>query len=364
MIPFVDLSPQHAEVRDALDAAYRRVSARSEYILGEEVAAFERAFARWCGVRHCVGVGNGLDALTLLLRALDVGPGDEVIVPSNTFIATWLAVTQAGATPRPVEPDPHTFNIDPQRVEDAMTPRTRAIIAVHLYGRLADMPALRAIADRHGVRLLEDAAQAHGASTGGVRAGAFGDAAAFSFYPTKNLGALGDAGAVTTHDDALAARVRLLRNYGSARKYEHTVAGVNSRLDALQAAFLSAKLPQVDRWNAQRREIARRFRAAWADIPGLHVPDDAEDAHVWHLFVLRCKDRDALAARLEAAGIATQIHYPVPPHRSGAYAAGPWPPLPIADTLANEALSMPLFPGLGDDDVARIVDAVATFPYR
>jgi dTDP-4-amino-4,6-dideoxygalactose transaminase len=364
MIPFVDLVPQHAPIRAALDAAYARVMARSSYILGEELAAFEQAYAQWCGVRHCIGVGNGLDALTLILRALDVGPDDEVIVPSNTFIATWLAVSQAGAMPRPVEPDPRTFNLDPLRVEEAITPRTRAIIAVHLYGRLADMHALREIADRHDVALIEDAAQAHGASRGGVRAGALGHAAAFSFYPTKNLGALGDAGAVTTDDDRIAARVRLLRNYGSPRKYEHAIAGVNSRLDELQAAFLATKLAQVDRWNADRRTIARRYRTELSGLIDVQLPQDDGDAHVWHLFVLRCRDRDALAAFLQSAGVATQVHYPVPPHRSGAYRDRSWPPLPEAETLAHEVLSLPLYPGMTDEQVTRVIDAVAAFPHR
>ncbi len=358
-VPFVDLAPAHGEVRAALDAAYRRVLDRSTYVLGTEVETFEEAFARWCGVRHCIGVGNGLDALTLILRGLGIGAGDEVIVPAHTFIATWLAVTQVGARPHPVEPDPRTLNIDPQRVVDSITPRTRAILAVHLYGRLADMAALRDIADRHGLRLVEDAAQAHGARRGGRAAGAWGDAAAFSFYPTKNLGALGDGGAVTTDDQDLAARIRALRNYGSTRKYVHDVAGVNSRLDALQAAFLAEKLPHVERWNGVRRRIAERYREALDGDDRLIVPPaDDPGAHVWHLFVVRLRGRDRVAAALAEAGIATGIHYPEPPHRSAAYAGAAWPPLPLTERIADEVLSLPLYPGMAETQISQVIQAL------
>ena len=271
-VPFLDLRAAHAEVRDALDAAYRRVVGSGAYVLGAEVEAFEREFAAYCGVGHCVGVGNGLDALHLVLRAYGVGPGDEVVVPSNTFVATWLAATHAGATPVPVEPDPATYNLDPARLEAAITPRTRAIVAVHLYGQPADMDPVREVARRHGLPVVEDAAQAHGARYRGRRAGALGDAAAFSFYPGKNLGGLGDGGAVTTDDAALADRVRVLRNYGSREKYHNEVVGVNSRLDPLQAAFLRAKLPHLDAWNARRAAVAARYLDGLGGVGGAGWP--------------------------------------------------------------------------------------------
>jgi dTDP-4-amino-4,6-dideoxygalactose transaminase len=360
-VPFLDLLAATREVRSDLDRAWERTASSGCYILGEEVAAFEREWAAYCGVRHAVGVGNGLDALTLILRALGVGPGDEVIVPSNTYIATWLAVSAVGATPVPVEPDPATFNLDPARIEAAVTPRTRAILPVHLYGHPADMDPIREVARRRGLRVVEDAAQAHGARYRGRRAGSLGDAAGWSFYPSKNLGALGDGGAVTTDDDAIADRVRVLRDYGSRRKYLNEVRGVNSRLDPLQAAFLRVKLARLDAWNDRRRATAAAYAAALAGTEGLALPSAAPWAEpVWHLFVVRHPRRDALREGLAADGIGTLVHYPVPPHRSEAYAdlgirAGS---LPLAEGIADSVLSLPAGPHLPEGAVAAVAGAL------
>jgi dTDP-4-amino-4,6-dideoxygalactose transaminase len=357
-LPFVDLASSHAEIRAELDAAARRVVDSSWFILGRELEAFENAFARYCQAQHCLGVGNGLDALHLILRGYGIGAGDEVVVPAHTFIATWLAATYAGARPVAVDVDPATGNIDPRQLAAAITDRTRAIIAVHLYGQPADMEAIRAIIGKRNIKLIEDAAQAHGAGYKGRRAGSLGDAAAFSFYPTKNLGALGDGGAVVTSDDDLAAAVRRLRNYGSDTKYRHEVAGWNSRLDEIQAAFLSAKLPHLDRWNAARRLAARTYLNGLAGVPGLALPVVPAWAEpVWHLFVIRCVERERLRAYLSERGIETAIHYPVPPNRQGAYreASPARASLPQAYAWAGEALSLPMWPGV---PAAQVVAAV------
>lgn len=357
-VPFVDLAAGHAELREELDAAWRRVIASSGFILGDEVAAFERDFAAVCGTAHAVGVASGLDALHLILRGYGIGPGDEVVVPGHTFVATWLAVSCAGATPVPVDVDEATANLDPARVEAAIGPRTRAIVAVHLYGRVADVEPLRAIASRHGLRLIEDAAQAHGASHHGRPAGSLGDAGAFSFYPGKNLGALGDGGAITTDDDDLAHRLALLRNYGSPAKYQHDVQGFNSRLDGLQAAALAVKLSRLEEWNARRAEAAERYLAGLANLDGLRLPQAAVAGdHVWHLFVVRHPDRGALQRRLAGRGVQTLVHYPVPPHRTGAY-AGVEADLPVTDRLAGEVLSLPIGPHLTGDQQDAVVAAV------
>ncbi|MDQ3684129.1 MAG: DegT/DnrJ/EryC1/StrS family aminotransferase, partial [Acidobacteriota bacterium] len=341
--------------------AYRRVMESGWYILGEEVTAFEGEFARYCEAKHCIGVGNGLEALHLILRGYDIGEGDEVIVPANTYIATWLAVSYAGAKPVPVEPDPRTYNIAPERIEAAITPRTRAVIVVHLYGQPADMDAILEIAGKHNLRVIEDAAQAHGARYRSRRVGALGDAAGFSFYPGKNLGAVGDAGAITTDDDALADRVRVLGNYGSRVKYQNEVKGFNSRLDPLQAAFLRVKLTRLDEWNERRRAIAREYLERFADAADLalpFVPEWAEAA--WHLFVVRHAGRDELQRRLSDRGIGTLIHYPVPPHLSGAYrgAGGRARDFPVTEELANTVLSLPVGPHLGEADCRRVVENV------
>lgn len=367
-VPFLDLQRINDRHRAAYQAALSRVLDSGRVLLGEETAAFEREFAAWCGTEHCVGVGNGYDALHLVLRAWGITAGDEVIVPSHTFIATWLAVSEVGALPVPVEPAPGSCNIDPALVEAAITPRTRAIIAVHLYGRPAPMRELQAIARRHGLKLLEDAAQAHGAQLGDQRCGSLADAAAFSFYPGKNLGALGDGGAITTRDGALAEQLRRLANYGSRIKYHHEVVGVNSRLDELQAAFLRERLRVLDADNAHRRQVALTYLQGLAGLPGLVLPtaDDSDSQSAWHLFVVRHPQRDALAERLTARGIATLVHYPVPIHRQGAYAASPAAQLalPAADAWAREALSLPMGPTLSEADVQAVIrgvrDACAT----
>ena len=360
MIPFLDLRAGYDELRPEIDAAISRVLDSGMYILGEEVAAFEREYADYCGCKHAIGVANGLDALHLALRAMGVGPGDEVIVPSNTYIATWLAVSQCGATPVPVEPVEGTSNLDPALIEAAITPRTKAILPVHLYGQPADLDPILAVAARHGLRVLEDGAQAQGARYKGQRIGGHGDAVAWSFYPGKNLGAYGDAGAITTNDDALAEQLRVLRNYGSRVKYVNDVQGWNSRLDPLQAAVLRVKLAHLDDWNARRRAIAARYldglRDAGVALP--EVPEWAEPA--WHLFVVRSERRDALQARLGEAGIGTLIHYPLPPHRQQAYAelAFSADAFPIANRLADQLLSLPIGPHQPEAATAAVIDAV------
>lgn len=363
-IPFLDLQAPHIELRAELDAAYRRVLESGWYILGQEVEAFEAEFAAYCGARHCIGVSNGLDALHLCLLAMGIGPGDEVIVPANTYIASWLAVSQAGARPVPVEPDPRTYNLDASRLEAAITRHTRAIMPVHLYGQPADMSPIIDIARRHGLKVLEDAAQAHGARYEGRRAGALADAAGFSFYPGKNLGALGDAGAVLTDDDHIADQVQLLRNYGSRRKYYNEFKGFNARLDPLQAAFLSAKLKHLDEWNARRQAIANTYLAALRGTPDLllpTVPGWAEPA--WHLFVVRHPRRAALQAHLAQAEIGTLIHYPVPPHLSEAYSEMGARPgdFPISETLAETVLSLPMGPHLSPSDLEVVISAIQSF---
>lgn len=361
-VKFLDLAALHATIRTELDTAYRRVMDVGWFITGAELEAFEQEFAAYSQVEHCIGVANGLDALHLILRAYDIGAGDEVIVPANTFIATWLAVTQAGATPVPVEPDAETYNLDPVRVEEKLTPRTKAIMAVHLYGQMADMPALREIADRHGLRLIEDAAQAHGAQGHGRTAGNVGDAAGFSFYPGKNLGALGDGGAVTTNDAELAGKLRLLRNYGSRVKYQHEVAGYNSRLDEMQAAFLRVKLKHLEQWNMQRREQAAAYTQALSGKHGLILPVVPEWAvPVWHLYVVRTARRDALQAWLHEAGIQTQVHYPIPPHLQGAYRDSGIVregSLPLSEALHREVLSLPLGVHLAPEQQQQVIDRI------
>jgi glutamine--scyllo-inositol transaminase len=362
-IPFLNLKGINDRHRLAFREAFERVLDSGWVLLGEETAAFERAFAAYCGVRHCVSVGNGLEALHLVLHAWGVGPGDEVIVPSHTYIATWLAISHTGATPVPVEPLPGCWDMDPAQVEAAITPRTKAIIVVHLYGRPADhLPEIRVIAQRHGLPVLEDAAQAHGSTLDGVKAGHLGDAAGFSFYPGKNLGALGDAGAVTTDDDALAHRVRMLRNYGSEKKYVNELAGFNSRMDELQAAFLHEKLKTLDQDNQRRRDIATSYRLGLQGLPGLVLPaaDDARIRSAWHLFVVRHPQRDRLAAGLAERGIQTLIHYPTAVHRQQAYADQPVSQrsFPLAEEYAAILLSLPMDPTLSDQQVLRVIDGV------
>lgn len=360
-IPFLDLKAPYRELRDELDDAYRRVMESGWYILGQEVEAFEQEFAAYCGVRHCVGVGNGLDALHLILRAMEIGPGDEVIVPANTFIATWLAVSYAGATPVGVEPDEQTCNLDPSRIEAAITARTKAIMPVHLYGQPADMDPICEIARRHGLRVIEDAAQAHGARYKGRRAGALADAAGFSFYPGKNLGAFGDGGAVTTDDDTLAEKLRTLRNYGSKLKYQHDCQGYNSRLDELQAALLRVKLSKLDEWNGRRCAVAAHLTAALSRqsvLKAPHVPDWSDPS--WHLYVIRSDSREMVQRRLAEQGIGTLIHYPVPPHLQQAYAnlglgRGRFP---LSERLAGQVLSLPIGPHITAEQLDYLADCL------
>jgi dTDP-4-amino-4,6-dideoxygalactose transaminase len=359
-IPFLDVAAAYAELQDQLDEAVRKVMASGQFILGPEVTAFEEDFAAYCEAEHAIGVGSGLDALRLILLGYGVGDGDEVLVPSNTFIATWLAVTQAGATPVPVEPDPLTHNVTAEGLRAALTDNTKAIMPVHLYGQPADMDAIAELGRERSIPVIEDAAQAQGARYRGRRAGSLGDAAGFSFYPGKNLGAVGDAGAVTTNDPELADRIRMLRNYGSKVKYHHDLPGMNSRLDSVQAAALRVKLRHLDDWNERRRSVAARYLERLDGIEGLTlpaVPDWAEP--VWHLFVVRHPDRDDLQKRLAEAGVDTIIHYPIPPHLTGAYAAEfEGAVLPVAEQLADEVLSLPMGPQLPLDDADRVAEAV------
>lgn len=360
MISFLDLKLPYQHLKAEIDEAISRVMASGWYIGGIECDAFEKEFAQYCGAQFAAGVANGLDALHLALLALGVEPGDEVIVPSNTYIATWLAVSQCGAIPVPVEPDAGTCNIDPARIEAAITDRTKVILPVHLYGQSADMELILALARTRGVKVLEDAAQAHGARYKGRRIGAHGDAVAWSFYPGKNLGAVGDAGAVTTNNPEIADRIAVLRNYGSRVKYVNEVKGFNSRLDPLQAAILRVKLAHLDNWNAQRASVAaiydREFRSLDLQTPQVAFWADP----VWHLYTVQCDDRDAFRIRLEKQGVQTLIHYPIPPHRQAAYtdlgyAEGS---LPIAERIHRRTLSLPIGPFMPAQDVEAIVNAV------
>ena len=355
---FLDLRFTSSAIEAELNDAYKRVMNSGWFINGKEVDAFEQEFAGYCDSKWCIGVGNGLDALYLILRAYGIGPGDEVIVPAHTFIATWLAVSNCGATPVSVGVDDETYAIDPALIESAITPRTKAIMPVHLYGQPADMDAINAIAGRHGLKVIEDAAQAHGARYKGRRVGALGDAAGFSFYPGKNLGAYGDGGAITTSDDELAGKLRMLRNYGSNRKYHHEIPGVNSRLDELQAAFLRVKLKRLDEWNAHRNEIAANYLKALSSVPHLVLPKvETWAAPVWHLFVIRHPQRDALQAHLEQRGVQTAIHYPIPPADSGAY-QGMVKSDEACLAMAGQLLSLPMGPHMRDSDVEHVVKSL------
>jgi dTDP-4-amino-4,6-dideoxygalactose transaminase len=359
-VKFLDLRAAYEEVQEEIEAAILRVLRSGYYIGGPAVEAFEAAFADYCGVGHCVSVANGLEALQLTLQALDIGPGDEVIVPSNTFIATWLAVSHCGATCVPVEPDPRTYNIDPSRIEAAITRRTRAIVPVHLYGQPADLDPILRLAQRHDLPVIEDAAQAQGARYKGQRIGGHATFSAWSFYPGKNLGALGDAGAITTNDAAYAQRLRLLRNYGSPERYRHDERGFNSRLDPVQAAALGVKLRHLDRWNSRREEIAGLYTAAFqsSGLVTPFVPEQLEP--VWHLYCVLHERRDELRLLLQDAGVETLIHYPVPPHLQRAYAdmnKGPGS-YPIAEHIAQRVLSLPIDPLMTDEQVSHVVNSV------
>jgi dTDP-4-amino-4,6-dideoxygalactose transaminase len=394
-IPLLDLKPAVDELRADLDAAYRRVMDSGWFLLGKELEAFESEYAASVGVKHCIGVANGLEALQLILMARGIGPGDEVIVPSHGYIATWLAVTHTGATPVPCEPDPHTYNLDPARLPALVTPRTKAILPIHLYGQPADMPAINAIAAKHGLFILEDAAQSHGASlrstglnssparerrdpsssdsratqsglpaVGSAKAGSLAHAAGISFYPSKNLGALADGGAVTTNDEALAEKIRHLRNYGSKVRYQNEYPGLNSRLSELQAAFLRAKLPHLAVWNTRRAALAARYLEKLHGVGDLVLPFVPPWANpVWHLFVIRTAHRDALQSHLTARGIGTQIHYPTPPHLSPAYASAGWKrgAFPLAEKFATEVLSLPIGPHHTAAQIDFVCNAIGKF---
>ena len=363
-VTFMDVGAGNAEIRAELDAAVRRTMDSGWFLLGPELEGFERQFADYCETRNCVGVASGLSAIELSLRALGVGPGDEVIVPAYTWIATWLAVTGSGATPVGVDADESTWNIDADLIEAAVTERTRAIVPVHLRGEPADMDAVDAIATAHGLAVVEDAAQAHGARHRGRRVGGLGNAGAFSFYPSKNLGTIGDGGAVTTDDDDLADRLRLLRNYGTRNRYEIETAGVNSRLAEIQAAVLTAKLPHLDRWNARRAELAAVYGKALAGVSGVTLPRPPAWAEpVWHLYVVALADRDRCAAALREQGIATLVHYPMlphlaPPYRDLGFHQGSFP---VAERLARSVLSLPLYPQLEPSSCARVAAIVTDF---
>lgn len=363
-VPFLDLKAPYAELREELDMACRRVMESGWFILGEEVRMFEEEFAAYCGAKHCIGVANGLDALHLILRAMKIGAGDEVIVPANTYVATWLAVSYAGAIPIAVEPDERTYNLDPSRIEDAITPKTKAIMPVHLYGQPAEMDPIMEVATKYGLRVIEDAAQAHGARYKNRPMGTLGHAAGFSFYPGKNLGALGDAGAIVTDDDALAEEVNILRNYGSRKKYYNEVKGFNSRLDELQAALLRIKLRRLDEWNERRQRAAGYYLQILEGVPDLQlpfVPGWAEP--VWHLFVVRHPRRDALQEHLEKLGVGTLIHYPVPPHLQKAYSDLGYPPgsFQVSERMADEVLSLPMGPHLSESEQEFVAAQLASF---
>jgi dTDP-4-amino-4,6-dideoxygalactose transaminase len=368
MIPMVDLKAQYARIKTEVDAAMAAVVASSQFIKGEDCTRLEEEFAAYCGVKHAVGVANGTDSLTICLRAYGIGPGDEVVTVANTFIATGEAILLNGAKPVFVDVDPESFTMDPAKLEAAITKRTKLILPVHLYGHPADMDAVNDVARRHGLPVLEDAAQAHGAELGGRRAGSLGHSASFSFYPGKNLGAYGDAGMVVTSDGDFAARVRQIANHGSGtHRYDNLVVGTNSRLDTLQAAVLRVKLRHLDTWNGERRSRAAAYGRALAGIPGLRLPAERPGARsAWHLYTLRCSDRDALQKHLAEHGVSTAIHYPRPIHLQPAMAAAGGRPgdLPVSEQLSREVLCVPLYPELADSAVERVASVVRAFAER
>lgn len=363
-VPFATFLPMHNEIRQELDSAYNRVLDKSYFIQGDECRKFEEEFAEYCGVKYCVGVATGLDALFLILKAMNIGNGDEVIVPSNTYIATALAVSYTGAKPIFVEPEIETFNINPSRIEEKITSNTKAIIAVHLQGRTADMEAINVIAKKHNLKVIEDAAQAHGAKYKGKKAGSLGDAAGFSFYPGKNLGALGDGGCVTTNDKALADKIRALGNYGSDYKYHHIYKGVNSRLDEIQAAFLRVKLPYLDKWNDDRKKTAKKYLDGITNpLITLPLPTTKDYEHIYHVFVIRCDKRDELEEYLNKNGIGTVKHYPIPMHEQKCYKdlGIKHGELPIGEEISRTVLSIPMYYGMTDEEINYVIDKINKF---
>ena len=364
-IPFLNIKLQYEELKEELHSAFEKVMNSGWYILGEEVELFEKEWADYCNVKYCISVGNGLDALLLILKAMEIRPGDEVIVPANTYIATWLAVSHTGAKPIPVEPDLKTYNINPDLIEKAITPRTKAILPVHLYGQPADMDPIIEIARRYNLKVVEDAAQAHGAKYKGRIVGSLGEAAGFSFYPGKNLGAFGDGGAVTTNDEEIARKIRALRNYGSERKYYNILKGYNSRLDPLQAAFLRVKLKKLDEWNERRKNFAKEYLIKLSGISELTVPHVPEWADpVWHLFVVRHPRRDNLQKYLAEMGIETVIHYPIPPHHQEAYKELKHFSLPVSERIHKEVISLPIGPHIVWKQIEEVSNAIRHFVMR
>lgn len=360
-IPFLDLKAEIAELNGAYQQTFARVLDKGVFILGDELNKFEENFANFCEATHAIGVGNGLDALHLILRAMDIGSGDEVIVPAHTFIATWLAVSYAGAIPVPVDVDENTYNIDPMLIEKAITKKTKAIIAVHLYGQPADMDAINAIAKKYGLKVIEDAAQAHGARYKGKRVGGLSDAAGFSFYPTKNLGALGDAGAITTNDSVLAEKIKLLRNYGSPKKYQHDLQGFNTRLDELQAALLNVKFPKLEQWTTSRRKLTAYYSEKLKSISAIKLPvAPAWTEPVWHLYVVQVPHRERVMQQLEKAGIHTLIHYPTPPHLTEAYKQQFINHhFPVTEKMAPAILSLPLWSQMSFAQIDAIAEVLS-----
>lgn len=361
-VSFVSFERMHNELENDIFEKFKEVYSKNMFIKGSELENFESSFARYCGAKYAVGCGTGLDALHLILRAYGIGEGDEVIVPSNTFIATALAVSYAGATPVLVEPDVRTYTLNPDLIEDKITKKTKAIIAVHLYGRCADMDPIIAIAKKYDLKVIEDAAQAHGSMYKGKKAGTLGDAAGFSFYPGKNLGALGDGGAVVTNDAKLAERVRMLGNYGSKIKYHHEYQGINSRLDEIQAAFLNIKLRHLDEWNAYRNRVAEKYISGILN-KDIICPLPGDDVYqcIWHLFVIRTKRRDDLEKYLNENGIGTTIHYPIPIHKMEAYSGVFSDELCLSETLASEVLSLPMYYGIREEEVQYVIDKINQF---
>lgn len=365
-VPFLEILPSYLELKEELDEAYHRVMSSGWYLLGNELDSFEKEYATYCGANHCIGVANGLDALHLALRAMNIGPGDEVIVPGHTFIATWLAVSHTGAEPVPVDVCLDTCNLNPNEIEKAITERTKAIIPVHLYGQTADMDPINEIANRHNLYVLEDAAQAQGALYKGKKVGSLGHAAAHSFYPGKNLGAFADGGAITTNDDQIANRLRSLRNYGSTKKYVHDDIGFNSRLNELQAAFLRVKLTKLNNWNERRQKLAdlylQELSSTSKENENIQLPVvPAWSKPVWHLFVIRHQERDKLRNHLLQHQIQTLIHYPTPIHTTGAYNKKKWPELANSTTISNTALSLPIGPHTTDEMAINVIEALKNY---
>ena len=362
-VPFVDLQAQYQTIKEEVHAAINGVLSRSDFVLGNSVREFEEEFARFCGADHAVGVDSGYSALELILRAYGIGAGDEVITAANTFVATALAISTCGAKPVLIEIDPKSYNMDPAQLEAAITPATRAIMPVHLYGQPADMDPILDIARKHGLLVIEDAAQAHGARYKGRRTGNLGDAAGFSFYPAKNLGAYGDGGCVVTNDASLAERVRLLRNLGQRVKYNHQIKGYNHRLDTIQAAVLCVKLPKLDAWNSARRRAAKLYTQLLADLPVVPPAELHEAEHVYHLYVIRAQSRDALQDHLRKAGIATGLHYPIPIHLQAAFQELGYQPgeFPLTEICSKEILSLPMYPELDDESINYVVGVIRDY---